>query len=68
MTPTLIKPKPELFNMTKFIYAKINTKSNFRSLNGMWMKVESMNGTRVTCYFNDLKVDFTIKEISEFLY
>jgi len=52
----------------KRIYAKINTKSNFRSLNGIWLEVESMNGKRVTCYFEDLKVDFTLNEISEFKY
>jgi ppGpp synthetase/RelA/SpoT-type nucleotidyltranferase len=52
----------------KKIYAKIKTKSNFRSLNGIWLEVESMNGKRVTCYFEDLKVDFTLSEISEFKY
>jgi hypothetical protein len=52
----------------KKVYAKINTKSNFRSLNGIWLEVESMNGKRVTCYFEDLKVDFSLKEISEFKY
>lgn len=55
-------------NTMRTIYAKINTKSNFRSLNGIWLQVESMNGKRVTCYFEDLKVDFTLNEISEFKY
>ncbi len=54
--------------------AKINTKSNFRNLNGEWLTVSEMKGDRVTCVFNDdqsdktLLADFKIYEIEAFDY
>jgi hypothetical protein len=52
--------------------AKVKTKSNFKNLNGQWLKVKEMAGTRVSCEVEDvmayngkLTVDFHIKEIEE---
>ena len=50
--------------------AKVNTKSNYRNLNGQWLDVKEIVGTRVSCIVNtnDLgtqTVDFTLKEITE---
>jgi hypothetical protein len=52
--------------------AKIKTKSNYRGLNGQFLKVHEIAGKRVTCEvfqeeFNKIfLVDFTLKEIEEF--
>lgn len=50
--------------------AKVNTKSNYRNLNGQWLEVKEIVGTRVTCIVEteDLgkqNVDFNLKEITE---
>ena len=50
--------------------AKVNTKSNYRNLNGQWLNVKEIVGTRVTCIveFEELgkqSVDFTLKEVTE---
>jgi len=52
--------------------ALINTKSNYRGLNGQWLKVKEIFGTRVTClcWFDEFQkmiaIDFTLTEIKEF--
>ena len=52
--------------------AKIKTKSNYRGLNYHWLKVDQIQGTRITCFYfapefqQVISVDFTIKEILEF--
>lgn len=51
--------------------AKIKTKSNYRKLNGKWLKVIEIVGKRVTCkvYMEEFNkytnVDFTLNEIEE---
>jgi len=50
--------------------AKVNTKSNYRNLNGQWLEVKEIVGTRVTCIvefaeFGKQSVDFTLKEVTE---
>jgi len=39
--------------MTKEIKAKINTQSNYRNLNGAWLKVVKFEGTSLSCKFID---------------
>ena len=52
--------------------AKINTKSNFKGLNGEWLPVVKIIGKYVVCQLWDkdlhdvITVDFTINEIEEF--
>ena len=50
--------------------AKVKTKSNYRNLNGQWLEVKEIVGTRVTCIvtfaeFGKQSVDFQLKEITE---
>jgi hypothetical protein len=50
--------------------AKVNTKSNYRNLNGQWLEVKEIVGTRVTCVvefaeFGKQSVDFNLKEVTE---
>lgn len=50
--------------------AKVKTQSNYRNLNGQWLEVKEIVGTRVTCIvtFAELgkqSVDFQLKEITE---
>ena len=52
--------------------AKINTKSNYRNLNGQWLEVAEIRGTRVSCIVKDEEAkdgqiicDFTLKEVVE---
>ncbi len=47
------------------IKVKVETKSNFRELNGLWLNVIEMNGTRVSCLVDGLTVDFNLVEIKE---
>jgi hypothetical protein len=48
----------------------INTKSNFRNLNGTTQPVVEIKGERVTCLVNTedhpngVKIDFTLKEVT----
>lgn len=49
---------------------KVNTKSNYRNLNGQWLRVKEIVGTRVTCIVEteDLgtqNVDFRLNEVAE---
>jgi hypothetical protein len=49
---------------------KINTTSNYRNLNGQWLEVKEVVGTRVSCLVNTEEhgiqtVDFTLKEVTE---
>ena len=51
--------------------AKVNTKSNYRGLNGKWLEVKELNGRRVTLWatvedLGRITIDFSIKEIEEF--
>jgi hypothetical protein len=52
--------------------AKIKTKSNYQNLNGQWLQVKEILGTRVTClnfsqeFQKMISIDFTLKEIAEF--
>jgi hypothetical protein len=54
------------------VSARINTKSNFYNLNGKFVEVFEMKGQRVTCIISidgrELRVDFTLSEISDFSY
>jgi hypothetical protein len=56
--------------MKQIVTAQINTKSNFRNLNGQWLEVVQMSGTRVTCLVQMegkfQSCDFNIKEIAGF--
>lgn len=50
--------------------AKVNTKSNYRNLNGQWLEVKEIVGTRVTCIveteeYGKQSVDFNLKEVTE---
>ena len=51
--------------------ALINTKSNYRNLNGQWLTIKEFLGNIVACKFFDMElgkeitVDFNIKEIKE---
>jgi len=53
----------------KTLTAKINTKSNFRDLNGTELQVTEINKKRVTCKMFDytiqkwINVDFTMSEV-----
>ncbi len=54
---------------------KINTKSNYRNLNGQWLEVKEISGKRVTCKVMDneneegfIHCDFTLSEVEEMLY
>ena len=55
---------------TPLVAAKINTKSNFRNLNGTFQQVYQMYGRRVTCLIEIEgkmhQVDFDLSEISEY--
>jgi hypothetical protein len=51
--------------------AQVKTKSNFRNLNGQWLTVKEIVGTRVTCIveseeFGKQTVDFNLKEVTQF--
>jgi hypothetical protein len=54
------------------ITALINSKSNYRNLNGSWLPVQEMRGLRVTCLGEidgkQVKIDFTLSEIIGFIY
>lgn len=50
--------------------AKIQTKSNYRNLNGQWLQVKEIVGTRVTCVveteeYGTQNVDFRLSEVTE---
>lgn len=50
--------------------AKIQTKSNYRNLNGQWLQVKEIVGTRVTCVVETEEhgkqnVDFRLNEVTE---
>jgi phage major head subunit gpT-like protein len=50
--------------------AKVNTQSNCFNLNGQWVKVKEIIGTRVTCICNlpglgTQTIDFKLTEIIE---
>lgn len=50
--------------------AKVKTKSNYGNLNGQWLDVKEIAGTRVTCIvqsdlYGTITVDFTLKEVVE---
>ena len=50
--------------------AKVNTKSNYRNLNGQWLELKEIVGTRVTCIiefaeFGKQSVDFVLSEVVE---
>jgi hypothetical protein len=57
---------------TSKLTAKINTKSNFRNLNGTYQKVYEIVGNRVTCLIKfegrTHQVDFNKIEIEEYKY
>lgn len=49
---------------------KVNTKSNYRNLNGQWLTVKEAIGTRVSCFVDTeehgkVTIDFNIKEVVE---
>lgn len=54
------------------IYAKIETKSNYKKLNGKFLKVKELQGVRVSCELiteeqaQPLTIDFNLKEVKEF--
>ena len=50
--------------------AKINTTSNYRGLNGQWLELKEIVGTRVSCIveseeFGKQTVDFKLSEVTE---
>lgn len=50
--------------------AKVNTKSNYRKLNGQWLEVKEIVGTRVSCLVETeehgkVTIDFNLKEVTE---
>jgi len=51
----------------KTLKAKINTKSNFRNLNGVTLEVIEISGSRVSCIYFDrinyITIDFTLQEV-----
>ena len=53
--------------------AQIKTKSNYNNLNGQWLEVKEIFGTRVTCFvdtpeYGRMSVDFTLKEVTAMEY
>ena len=46
---------------------KVNTKSNYRGLNGQWLQVKEVVGRRVSCVCADYRavMDFTTDEVVE---
>ena len=49
---------------------KVNTKSNYRNLNGQWLEVKEIVGTRVSCVveteeYGKQTVDFNLSEVTE---
>jgi hypothetical protein len=49
---------------------KVKTKSNYRNLNGEWLKVKEIVRTRVSCIikfaeFGEQSVDFNLSEVTE---
>lgn len=58
--------------ITTLVSAKIETKSNFRNLNGKFYQVIQMVGTRVTCICEiegkAVNVDFNLSEVVAFNY
>lgn len=53
--------------------AKIKTKSNYKNLNGQWLEVKEIVGTRVSClWFSEefqktITIDFSLNEVSEII-
>ncbi len=53
--------------------AESKTKSNFRNLNGEWLDVLEIVGTRVSClWFSEefqktITIDFSLNEVSEII-
>lgn len=58
--------------MRTLLTAQIQTKSNYRNLNGLWLQVTEMMNERVTCLAEIdgkmQKVDFHLSEIIGFVY
>jgi hypothetical protein len=52
--------------------AKIQTKSNYKNLNGQWLEVAEIIGSRITCYYfctefwRLITIDFIASEIVEY--
>lgn len=46
---------------------KVNTKSNYRGLNGQWLQVKEIVGRRVSCVTDGYMaiMDFTVDEVVE---
>ena len=57
---------------TTTMKVQVNTKSNYRNLNGQWLNVTEANGTRVSVLVDfdgvPTTVDFTLKEVSAIKY
>ena len=54
----------------KNLKAKVNTKSNYKNLNGQWLEVKEFLGNLVACIIvsengQSITTDFNIKEIEE---
>jgi hypothetical protein len=54
----------------KNLKAKVNTKSNYKNLNGQWLEVKEFLGNLVACIIVDengqrITADFNIREIEE---
>ncbi len=55
----------------KNLQARFETKSNYQNLNGVWLNVVELQGTRITCKVKNevgqiITTDFNIKEVVEF--
>lgn len=60
-----------LNSKTKYMKAKVSTKSNYKNLNGQWLEVKEFLGNIVACVIfseeeqRHITVDFSLKEIIE---
>lgn len=56
----------------KTLKIQVKTKSNFHNLNGQWLTVTEISGTRVsvtaTIHGRIQTVDFTVSEVTEWAY
>lgn len=62
----------ETTTKTDYMKAKIQTKSNYKNLNGQWLEVAEIVCNRITCYYfckdfwRLITIDFIASEILEY--
>ena len=60
-----------LNSKTKYMKAKVSTKSNYKNVNGQWLEVKEFLGNMVSCVIfseeeqRHITIGFTLKEITE---